>query len=75
MGLIWIQTIGHSDGIPERFFEKKLIFFFLKNLQTTKKHVKLPSMQKVNSRGMDTLLGEAILIKIAFAYLLKRGLL
>ena len=24
-GLIWIQTVWHSDGIPERFFSKKLI--------------------------------------------------
>ena len=23
--LIWIQTVWHSDGIPKRFFWKKLI--------------------------------------------------
>ena len=33
-GLIWIQTISHSDGIPERIFEK---VDFEKNQQTTKK--------------------------------------
>ena len=26
LGLIWIQTAWHTDGIPQRFFLKKLIF-------------------------------------------------
>ena len=32
-GLIWIQSVGHSDEIPERIFEKA---DFEKNQQTTK---------------------------------------
>ena len=36
------------------------------NLQTTKKHAKLPSMQRVNFRGIDMLSGEAT-VKICFA--------
>ena len=40
-GLIRIQTVSHSDGIPERFLFLKLI------LKMTKKHEKLHSMQKV----------------------------
>ena len=39
--MIWIQTVWHSDGIPERFKNSG------KNLQMTEKHAKLPSMQKV----------------------------
>ena len=37
-GLIWIQTVWHFDGIPERFFLKKLIVKKKKkNPQTIKK--------------------------------------
>ena len=43
-GLIWIQTVWHFDGIPERIFQK---VDFEKNQQTTKKHAKLPSRQRV----------------------------
>ena len=43
-GLIWIQTVWHSYGIPERFFLKKLMF---KKIQMTKKHAKVPSTQRV----------------------------
>ena len=42
-GLIWIQTVWQSDGIPERFF---LNINFDKSRQTTKKHAILPSMQR-----------------------------
>ena len=35
-GLIWIQTVWHSDGIPERIFQKRE---FLKNSANDKKHV------------------------------------
>ena len=34
-GWIWIQSVGHSSGNPERFFSKKLIL--KENQQTTKK--------------------------------------
>ena len=50
-GLIWIQTVLHSDGIPERFFLKKLI---KKYPQTTKKRAKTPSMQRVNNVERET---------------------
>ena len=43
-GLIWVQTVCHSGGIPARFIFERLIFF---NLQTTKKHRKFPIMQKI----------------------------
>ena len=33
-GLIWIQAVWHSDGIPERFFLKKVDFE--KNQQSCK---------------------------------------
>ena len=42
-GFILIQRVCHSDGIPERTFWK--MFFEKKDLQTIKKHGKLPSMQ------------------------------
>ena len=45
LGLIWLQTVWHFDGIPERLFEK--VYLKKKNLQITKKHAKLPSMQRV----------------------------
>ena len=35
--LIWIQTVRHSDGIPERIFQK---MDFEKIQQTTKKSMK-----------------------------------
>ena len=38
-GLIWIQTVWHSDGMPE-FFSKKVDFE--KNQQTTKSMEKSP---------------------------------
>ena len=37
LGPIWIQTVQHSDGIPERIFRND---DFEKNQQTTKKHEK-----------------------------------
>ena len=43
LGLIWIQTVWHSDGISFVFFEK---VNFKKNPQITKKHAKLPNMQR-----------------------------
>ena len=42
LGLIRIQTVGHSDGIPERIF--------IKNQQSTKKniyHATIPRRQRV----------------------------
>ena len=44
LGLIWIQTAWHSDGIPEIIFKK---VDFEKN-QMTKKHAKLPRGQRLN---------------------------
>ena len=41
--LIWIHTVRHSDGNPERFF------FFKKKSADDKKHAKLPSRQRVNA--------------------------
>ena len=40
-GLSGIQSVWHSDVIPERIFQKKLILK-KKNKQTTKKHEKFP---------------------------------
>ena len=45
-GLIWIQNVWHSDGIPERIFRKR---WFWKNHQTTIKHAKLPRRQLVTT--------------------------
>ena len=42
--LIWVQTVWHSTGIPERIFWK---CYFWKNQQSTKKCTKLPSIQRV----------------------------
>ena len=60
-GLIWIQTSADSrrvvvsDGIPEIIFRKMYINFFeKKKQQTTKRHAKLPSMQRVNSCQQKT---------------------
>ena len=44
-GLIWIQSVWHSDGIPERIFRK---VYFENNRQRTKKHEKFPRGQRVN---------------------------
>ena len=35
-GLIWIQTVWHSDGIPERFF-----FFKLKKIHRQQKNMQI----------------------------------
>ena len=51
-GLIWVQTLRHFDGIPERIFRK---VDFGKNQQTAKKHEKLPRMQRVNPRLLKPL--------------------
>ena len=37
IGLIWIQTVCHTDCIPE-------IFFLKKSANGKKQHAKLPSM-------------------------------
>ena len=42
-GLIWITTVRHADGIPERF-----LFFLEANMQMIKKYAKLSNMQRVN---------------------------
>ena len=47
-GLIWIQTVWHSDCIPERTFLKSL---FWKNQQMTKKHAKFPRRQRLKYCG------------------------
>ena len=44
-GVIWIRTVCHSDGIPERIFPKSE---FLKKLQTTKKSRKNSQRARVN---------------------------
>ena len=44
--LIWIQTVLHPDGVPERIFRKKLILKKVSRRQ--QKHEKLPSMQKLD---------------------------
>ena len=36
LGLIWVRTVWHSDGIPEGFFSKKLI---LKNISRQPKKI------------------------------------
>ena len=51
--LIWIQTVWHSDGIPERFFWKSR--FFKKNPQTTKKACK-PAYKEFNYISSKTVL-------------------
>ena len=43
LGLIWIQTVWHSDGIPEKVFLK--VDFEKKKSANDKKHEKLPHMQ------------------------------
>ena len=43
---IWIRTIGQSDGILERIFQKH---FFRKNSADNKKACKIPSTQGVNT--------------------------
>ena len=45
-GLIWIQTVWHSDGTPERIF--KNVNFEKKSADITKNHAKFPSMLRVN---------------------------
>ena len=40
-----IQTVGHSVGIPQSFFTRKLI---LKRISRRQVHVKLASMQSIN---------------------------
>ena len=42
-GLTWIQTVWHSDGIPESIFEK---IYFEKNQQTTKRACKITQKAK-----------------------------
>ena len=46
--IIWIQTVGHSDSVPERvgFFLK---VNFEKVSRRQQKHEKLPSMQRIKS--------------------------
>ena len=44
LGLIWIQTVWHSDGIPDGILLKKKT-----PADDEKKHIKLPSMQRVNN--------------------------
>ena len=44
--LIWIQTVWHSDSVPERFFWGKLILKKVSRQQ--QKHEKSPSIQRVN---------------------------
>ena len=46
-GLIWIQTVWHSNDIPERIFGK---VDFEINQQMKKTHEKLPSRQRVKKK-------------------------
>ena len=46
LGLIWTQTVWHSDGISERIFRKSGI---RKKSAEGKSHEKLPSMQRVKN--------------------------
>ena len=62
-GLIWIQSVWHSGGIPERIFEK---VDFEKNQQTTTKHEKFPKGQRIdrkcnNSKHPNTSLTRCLL--------------
>ena len=45
-GLIWIQTVWHPDGIPERVFQKN---DFENKSADDKIHEKLHSMQRAKS--------------------------
>ena len=47
-GLIWFQTVWHSDGIPKRIFQKS---WFWKKSADKKKHAKFPRRQRVNPNG------------------------
>ena len=47
-GLIWIQTVLHSDGISERIFEKVDFEKYQQTDRQQKKHEKLPSRLRVN---------------------------
>ena len=51
-GLIWIQSVRHSDGIPEGIFEK---FDFENNQLTTQKHVKFSRGAKSKSGWVQQL--------------------
>ena len=55
-GLISVQTVRHSDGIPEEFFP---IVHFEKNQQTKKNREKLPSMQGVQEEVKVNLSGHS----------------
>ena len=43
-GLIWIQTVWHSDGNPEIIFRKS--WFWKKSADDKKKQAELPSRQR-----------------------------
>ena len=45
VGLIWIQTVWHSDGTPEKKKKKKSLFW--KPPSDDKKHENLPRRQSV----------------------------
>ena len=42
LGLIWIQTVWHSNDIPERIFRNSWLKKLKKNQQMTKKQEKFP---------------------------------
>ena len=42
LGLIWTQTVGHSESVPESFFLWKKVS------RQPKNHERLPSMHRVN---------------------------
>ena len=52
-GLIWIQTVWHSDGIPERIFRKS---WFWKKSADDKKHKQFPRRQRVKALWIACLL-------------------
>ena len=54
-GLIWVQTVWHSNGIPEIIFQK---VDFEKNQQMTKKYTNLPIMPRVSTSDKPRLVSQ-----------------
>ena len=50
LGLIWVQTVWHSDDIPERIFQKNLI---LKKFSRQQKSMKINKINFANSLDPD----------------------
>ena len=54
LGLIWIQTDWHSDGIPEGIFLK--ILNFEKNQQTTSKAYEITQFARVKGISLTNII-------------------